>query len=214
MVSNQLNDLMRQRVAIIGEIKNIENDIAKMTRQIKEYQVRVERTPKHEQELLTLNRDYQNMQNSYSSLLNRKLEAEISVNMEKKQKGEQFRIVDHAALPRTPVSPDVRKLFLFSAAAGLGLGAGLIFLLDFLSTSLKHPKDYESELGLAVLATIPKLISPRGKRLRRLNGVLTFFSLIIVVGLAGVFGLFILKGVDPMLEIARGYAKSFNIPFI
>ncbi len=48
----------------------------------------------------------------------------------------------------------MKKLFLLSAAAGLGLGAGLIFLLEFLNNSLKQPKDYESELGLAVLATL------------------------------------------------------------
>ena len=96
---------------------------------------------------MTFQRDYENTQESYNSLLNRKLEAEIAVNMEKKQKGEQFRILDRAVLPQKPISPDMRKLFLFSVAAGLGLGGGLIFLLDFMNTSLKQPKDYETELG-------------------------------------------------------------------
>ena len=213
-VSVQVNDQILQREEIKGDIKNITLDITKITRQINEYQQRVARTPAHEQALLTLNRDYNNMREAYNSLLNRKLEAELSVNMEKKQKGEQFSIIDHATLPRTPISPDVKKLFLLSAAAGLGLGAGIIFLLDFLSTSLKQPKDYETELGLPVLATIPKLISPREKKLRRINNILTFFSLMIAAGLAGLFGLLLLKGVDPMLKIARGYAQSLNIPFL
>ena len=214
LVSNTINDLMRQRVETRGEIRNIEIDIAKIKRQLTEYQERIERTPKHEQELLSLNRDYENIQESYESLLNRKLEAEISVNMEKKQKGEQFRILDHAALPQKPISPDVRKLFYLSVAAGLGLGAGLIYVLDYLNSSLKQPKDYELELGLAVLATIPKLLSPREINMRRMNGILTAFSLITVVGLAGVFWMLVVNGVDPMLEIAREYTKSINIPFI
>ncbi len=207
LVSNTLNDLMRQRIEINTDIKNIGMDIAKLNREIRKYQERVERTPEREQELMKLRRDYENNQESYNSLLNRKLESEIAVNMEKKQKGEQFRIVDRAALPRKPVSPDLRKLFLFSVAAGLGLGAGLIFLLDFMNTSLKQPKDYESELGLAVLATIPKLLSPKDKILRRLNRGLTAVSLVFAAALTAGFGLLILKGVEPMMELAGKYVK-------
>jgi uncharacterized protein involved in exopolysaccharide biosynthesis len=207
LVSNTLNELLRQRVEIIGEIKNIGIDIEQLKHQLKAYQERVERTPEREQELMTLKRDYDNTQESYSSLLNRQLESEIAVNMEKKQKGEQFRIIDHAALPHKPVSPDMRKLFMLSVAAGLGFGAGLIFLLDFMNSSLKQPKDYESELGLAVLATIPKLQSPTDRILRSINRGLTAVSLVFAAALTAGFGLLILKGVEPIMEIVRTYVK-------
>jgi polysaccharide chain length determinant protein (PEP-CTERM system associated) len=207
LVSNTLNDLMRQRLDMKADIKNIGLDIVKLNRQIGEYQQRVERTPEREQELMKLRRDYENNQESYNSLLNRKLEAEIAVNMEKKQKGEQFRIIDHAALPRKPVSPDMRKLFMLSVAGGLGFGAGLIFLLAFMNSSLKQPKDYESELGLAVLATIPKLLNPKDKILRRINRGLTAVSLIFAAALTAGFGLLVFKGVEPMMEIVRTYIK-------
>jgi polysaccharide chain length determinant protein (PEP-CTERM system associated) len=207
LVSNTLNDLMRQRLELNGDIKNIALEITELKQQLKEYQQRVERTPKREQELLTLKRDYENTQESYNSLLNRRLEAEIAVNMEKKQQGEQFRIIDPAALPRIPVSPDMRKLFLISMAAGLGLGGGLIFLLDFLNPSLKQPKDYQADLGLTVLATIPKLLSPKDKMFRRLNRGLTAVSLVFAAALTAGFGLLVLKGVEPMMEILRTYIK-------
>ncbi len=207
LVSNTLNDLMRQRVELSNEINNISLEIAELKQQAKEYQQRVEVTPKREQELMALKRDYVNTQESYNSLLNRKLEAEIAVNMEKKQKGEQFRIIDRAALPRIPVSPDMRKLFLFSMAAGLGFGGGLILLLDFLNPSLKQPKDYESELGLAVLATIPKLLSSKDKILRRLNQGLTAILLIFAAALTAGFGLLILKGVEPMIELVSKHIQ-------
>jgi polysaccharide chain length determinant protein (PEP-CTERM system associated) len=207
LVSNTLNELMRQRLELSGEIKKIALEITELKQQLIKYQQRVERTPKREQELMKFQRDYNNTRDSYNSLLNRKLESEIAVNMEKKKKGEQFRIVDRAALPRKPVSPDMRKLFLFSVAAGLGLGGGLIFLLDFMNTSLKQPKDYESELGLAVLATIPKLLSPKDKILRRLNRGLTAVSLVFAAALTAGFGLLILKGVEPMMELVSKYVK-------
>jgi uncharacterized protein involved in exopolysaccharide biosynthesis len=207
LASNAVSDLMRQRMETQAEIENLASNIAQISSQIKSYQDRVEKTPQREQELISLKRDYENIQESYTSLLNRKLEAEIAVNMEKKQKGEQFRIVEHAVLPHKPVSPDMRKLFLFSVAAGLGIGAGLIFLLDFLNPSLKQPKDYESELGLAVLATIPKLLSSKDKFLRRLNRGLTAVSLAFAAALTAGFGLLILKGVEPMMDLVSKYIK-------
>jgi capsular polysaccharide biosynthesis protein len=181
--------------------------MAQIKSQIKEYGLRVEKTPQREQELLTLQRDYDNIKESYNSLLNRKLEAEISVNMEKKQKGEQFQIIDYAVLPKKPVSPDLKKLFLLSVAASLGLGAGLIFLIDFTNTALKDPRDYESQLGLAVLAVIPKLQSRRGKMWHWVNNALTTVGLAVAAGLAGAFGLVVLKGVEPMLKLVSQYVK-------
>jgi hypothetical protein len=96
---------------------------------------------------------------------------------------------------------------MLSLAAGLGFGAGLIFLLDFMNTSLKQPKDYESQLGLAVLATIPKLQRPKDKLLRRLNRGLTVVSLVFAAALTAGFGLLVLKGVDPMMELVNKYLK-------
>jgi len=206
LVSNTITELERQRLEIRGEIINIGIELSKIKAQLEKYQERVERTPQREQELMTLNRDYENMQESYTSLLNRKLEAEISVNMEKKQKGEQFRIIDQAALPQKPVSPDMRKLFLLSVAAGLGFGAGLIFLLDFLNTSLKQPKVLETEFGLSVLASIPKIYHRKDKIKHWVNQGLTAFSLCIATVLTAGFALLVLKGVDPTLQFIRQYA--------
>ena len=194
-----------QQNEIRRDIRQQEADIAEMINQISLYKQRIENTPKREQELFSLNRDYGNIKRSYDSLLQRKLEAEIAVNMEKKQQGEQFRIIDHAIAPQKPISPDMKVLFLLSIAIGLGIGGGLIYLQDLMNTSLKQPKDYETELGLTVLATIPKLVTPRAKMWRQVNGALTGCSLVVAAGLTGVFGLLMLKGVDPMLEIAKQY---------
>ena len=211
MVSRALDEQMRQRLEFKMEVKNLQGEIRKINGQIKSYQLRVERTPRREQELMSLQRDYENMQESYKSLLNRKLEAEIAVNMEKKQKGEQFNIIDPARLPIKPVSPDLKRLFMVILAAGLGLGAGLIFLLDFLNSSLKDPEKFEDDLGLAVLATIPKVYQKKDFRLKRLNQVLTAVSILVAVCLLAGFAALVFNGVESTMEIVRPYIASLKI---
>ncbi len=156
-----------------AEIKQIQKDIDKIEHQMKIYQQRVEETPKREQELKRLQRDYSNINEIFKSLLARQLESEISVNMEKKQKGEQFRILDHARLPERPISPNVKILFLLSLAAGLGLGGGIVFVLEFFDTSIRHDEQIEKELGLNIIATIPVMKVSRKKLKDKFE--LTFF---------------------------------------
>ena len=57
---------------VTREIESLRGDIRDIKDQIQTYQKRVENTPKREQELLSLRRDYQNIQTNYDSLLARK----------------------------------------------------------------------------------------------------------------------------------------------
>ena len=211
MVQKSLDEQARQRHQARLEIRNLEVEIANIERQIKEYQQRVERTPQHEQELLTLQRDYSNLKASYNSLVNRKLEAEIAVNMEKKQKGEQFSIIDPARLPEKPVSPDMRRLFLMALAAGLGLGAGLVFLLDFFDSSLRRPESLEDDLGVPILATVPKIYQPGDLWRKRLNRLFTAVSLFVAACLLTGFAILVFNGVEQTMEIVRPYIAFIRI---
>ncbi len=155
---------------IRNEIQKIQSDIGKIEKQMTIYQNRVADTPKRELELQSLKRDYSNIQNVFNSLLDRKLEAELSVNMEKKQKGEQFRILDHARLPEKPISPNVKLLFLFSIAAGFGVGGGIVFLREIMGLSIiRREEQIEKDLGLTILATIPPLEKPTDKIKQRIE---------------------------------------------
>ncbi len=142
-----------------NELKKLNSDVAKINKAMEVYEKRVEETPRREQEMISLKRDYENIRSVYSSLLDRKLEAELSVNMEKKQKGEQFRILDHARIPQKPITPDIRKIFIFALAAGMAFGGGVIFLLEFFNSSIRSDEEIEEELGLPILASVPALKS-------------------------------------------------------
>nr|WP_269434968.1 XrtA system polysaccharide chain length determinant [Desulfosarcina ovata] len=192
---------------IIQEMRRLEADVADTRTQIAVYQKRVENTPKREQELLSLRRDYQNIQSTYDSLLERKLEAEIAVNMERKQKGEQFRILDPAKIPQKPIKPDMRKLFIMVVGAGLAVGGGIIFLLEYLDSSFKRPEDIEEDLELPVLCTVPRIIDSRTRMVRRVEYICSALFGSISFTLFAVFAVLTQKGVEPMLAIIRKVAN-------
>ncbi len=194
--SAQLNaEAVRQKTVINGSINALEVDIFRLNQEIRDYQRRVEAAPKREQELLTIKRDYDNIRSSYNSLLNRKLEADIGVNMERKQKGEQFQIVDVARLPEKPISPDFRKLFLITVLAGLGLGGGLVFLLEIADTSVRRLDNLEEEIGLPVLTTVPRIFDESDHRQHRMKMMATAASLLVAFLLTATFAVMALRGV-------------------
>jgi polysaccharide chain length determinant protein (PEP-CTERM system associated) len=197
------NQQMVRHAELKVKIKNLQLEIGEINVQIDEYQRRVENTPALEQELQSLNREYQEIKTSHNYLLSRKLEANISVNMEKKQKGEQFEILDRAFEPRTPISPNLIVIFLLTVFLGVHLGGGLVFLKDFFDTSLKSSEDIERDLGISVLATIPIIRSKKDFMKRKLRKVMTVCSLLIATCLFAGFAVLAFIGPETTIEIIR-----------
>ena len=198
---------LKERDELKLQIAKLESEIQKAEEQIQYYQKMVEETPNREQELLSLNRDYQNIKESYNSILSRKLESDIAVNMEKKQKGEQFRILDSAKVPMRPSEPDMKKLFIMVIGAGIGLGAGLIFLFEYLDTSFRKPDDLEAYLEVPILCTVPRLIHARERRIKRLNTLFSFLSIVASLALFACFTVLTFHGVEKTLEFVKRYIK-------
>jgi hypothetical protein len=211
LTSKILAEQIRQKREIKTEIMNLGEDIRKLKNEIRIYQQRIERTPKREEELMALNRDYQNVQQSYNSLLNRKLEAEVAANMEKTHKGEQFSILQSAEVPLVPISPNIKILFMLAVMGSASAGFGLIFLLDYFDTSLKDPDAFESDLGVSVLATIPKVYEKKDFRLKRLNRVLSVLSILVAFCLFAGFAVIAFLGVESTMEIVRPYIANLKI---
>jgi len=206
-IANQREAQARQLNETKVDIAGLTGEIRRLAEQLKVYQKRVEDTPKREQELMSLRRDYQNVKQSYDSLLNRKLEAQIAVNMEKKQKGEQFRILDPARLPKKPVEPDMKKIFLIALAAGLGIGGGLIFLREYYDSSFKKIDEVEKYLEIPVLTAIPALNKPGDLKWRRLNMIASsIFALVSATLFAGL-SFITISGIDQALELIKRWAR-------
>jgi len=150
-------NLTAQIRALSAEIAARKQRRAQVEKVITEIERRVEAAPKHEQQLSALLRDYENNRLSYENLQNKKISASISENLEKRQKGEQFRIVDSANLPVLPVKPDPLRVFLGGLAAGFVLVGGTIWWKDLRNLPFRRPEEVEAALESPCLATIPPM---------------------------------------------------------
>lgn len=162
LVDPAIKELMQHRDEAKNEVEVLKERLRRLLEQVNILEGRVERTPAREQDLMILIRDYDNMQKNYQSLLEKKLNARVAENLEKRQKGEQFRILDPADLPATPESPNRPLILLAGLILGCGLGVGTAVGLEMLSPAFRRSDEAETMLGLPVLASIPAFSSVFG----------------------------------------------------
>ncbi len=146
-----------QLLATDLEIKKLKNEDAKLKAQMGEYQARIEKTPVRELGLNALSRDYKNTYETYQSLVKKNVESQQAENLERRQKGEQFRIVDPARIPEKPFKPNVPKILLVGLLLGIGAGVGIAFVREQMDRSFRDGEDLYITLGIKVLANIPKV---------------------------------------------------------
>jgi polysaccharide chain length determinant protein (PEP-CTERM system associated) len=143
-----------QNGAAILEAKRLREEEKSLKEQLEAFQRRIEDTPKREQELLLLTRDYDLLKTNYQSLMEKKMQSQMSENLEKKQQGEQFKILDTARLPEKPVKPDLKKILLLGAFLGLFSGLALAWVSETIDTSFYTAEALEKYLQIPVVAEI------------------------------------------------------------
>jgi len=146
-----------QLAATDMEIRRLKEEEARAKAKVGEYQTRIENTPVREMAMTNLTRDYQSAKETYHSLLKKNEEAQRAENLERRQKGEQFKVIDPARIPEKPFSPNIPRNLLFGVLLGMGLGFGIAFFREQMDRSFKDAEDLETTLGFRVLANIPKI---------------------------------------------------------
>jgi len=136
-----------------------------------EYQRRAEAAPTRETELIQLTRDYGTMSGAYSNMLAKREDARIATNLETRQQGQTFRILDPAKTPERPFSPNRLQLVQMGMLAGLVVGVGLVALLEYRDSSFRTDDDVKAVVGLPVLAVVPLMRSSAERRRTRARNV-------------------------------------------
>jgi len=180
--------LLKQIADLNREIKTLLSTNDLIRGQIASYQTRIDNSPVRAIELTKISRAYDITLKKYQDLQTKSLDSQLSENMEKKQKGEQFQIVDAANLPQQPVGPNRLRILLAGMAAGIAAGFGLVFLRENLNSSFKRGDDIRDHTSIPILATIPD-VNTRGSVLehRRAQRIMVLASgIFLIVGIVSI----------------------------
>src|ERR1022692_2721796 len=149
----RINMVKAQMVQVNRDLKFRKSEQQRVLRDMAQYQERIGRLPVREQEMAQLTRDYEISKANYRSLLDKGLSAEMSTDMERRQKSERFTVLDPARTPEKPIKPNQPLLYMLSwagaLAIGLAFGLGREFKQDVLLGEWELPKD------LMVLGRLP-----------------------------------------------------------
>src|SRR5277367_3046095 len=157
-----------QLKAMDQDIAAKKKDQAAIQAQLHLYQDRVASSPGVEEEYKAITRDNATAQEFYQGLLKKMQDSKMAVDLEKRQQGEQFRVMDEPNLPETPSSPKRQVFVAGGLGAGLGLGLLIAALLEYMDTALRSERDVWAFTKLPTLGVIafngdPGLAKPKRK---------------------------------------------------
>jgi uncharacterized protein involved in exopolysaccharide biosynthesis len=122
--------------------------------EIRGYQGKMQATPQVEEQEKELTRDYTTAQNFYDSLLEKMNQSQMATDLEHRQEGETFNVLDQPNLPDSPLWPKQSVFAMGGLAAGLAIGLGIIALLEYRDTALRSERDIWAFTQLPTLAVI------------------------------------------------------------
>ncbi|OIQ49152.1 Tyrosine-protein kinase wzc [Pseudodesulfovibrio hydrargyri] len=155
---SELNAVYRtsEYQSIKVNLASLENTRQNLEEEVRKNREILRKIPAVRSELAELERKRKNETIIYEKLVSRYGQSEVSKEMELQDKSMSFRVLDPAVVPSTPSKPNRPFIILLGIVGGIGLGIGVIVLLDVINPSIKTLDDLK-EYGVPVLAVIPKV---------------------------------------------------------
>jgi uncharacterized protein involved in exopolysaccharide biosynthesis len=138
-----------------SEMKSALQQKQKMIADIEKLEKAMQKAPEVEREYRSLSRDYENAVAQFQDNKSKLSRAEVGKQLESESKGERFTLIDPAALPEKPVSPNRPAILFLGFVFSLGSGIGFAFVADAISGAIHGARNIQTLFGMAPLAVIP-----------------------------------------------------------
>ena len=191
----RIAELTSQLREIEVNLQNLRRNAEETRQRMTQYQEWIDAAPVREAEWSALTRDYDQLRSYHDNLLAQSLSAEAAESLERRQQGSQFRVVDPAFRPTTPVKGSFLQVLFMVTGLGGVMGLGLVIGFSMLDTSFRDARDLEDYLQIPVTCAVPEMPTPAEKRRRLVKNilwVLFFAAWIAAIGAASVY--FYLEG--------------------
>lgn len=191
----QLSPMLQVEGQLKSNAREIENDrggIQELEKQIGNYQERLNLTPIREAELQNITRDYDQLKANYESLVSKQRDSQVATNLERRQQGQQFVVLNPPSLPAKPNAPDRFILSLIGLGVGVGLGMVVAVASELADDRIHSDKELKGLVAAPILGGISKILTPSEKqslnrRLRLESLTATFMITMMAAGTAFTF---------------------------
>jgi len=174
-----------QVAGVKSEIKSFKTQRKEVLKKISEIESSLYEAPQVEREYLVLKRDYENAVVRYQETKAKQMQADVAKQLESESKGEKFTLIDPAALPEEPVSPNRLAIIFLGFVLALGSGLGFAIVADAISGTVRGARSVQRSLGALPLSVIPyeMNLQDRVKSKRIKKRVVILFVAVIVFAL-------------------------------
>ena len=176
--------LQAQLESIHAELTSLtytRNQVLKRSTEIRES---LRQAPLVEKEYVDLIQDLDSNNLRYREVSARKMEAEISQQLEVERKGERFTLIDPPQEPLEALSPNRPAIFFLGFIFAIAGGIGCVFLAEMLGATVNNEKTITALLGVAPLASIPYLESEEEQNSSSKRNIIILTSGLIILILA------------------------------
>jgi len=154
--SQQSAEAERQRATL--RKASAEGEIARLQAAVDELQTQLAHTPAVAEVLDGLDREYRHLFDSYQDFSNRQLEAMVQAQLERRQLGEQFRVLESAFIAPEASSPNRLLIMILGSFFAIAVGLGVGVLRESMDSSLHSARQLQTAVSIPVLAAIPKIL--------------------------------------------------------
>jgi len=160
-------ELRAQLQAMQNRIAAQKTEQGRIQAQIKVYQGRLQLSPDVQERYRQLSRGYETAHRFYDELLAKKDQSTMATELERREEGEQFRLIDPPNYPEKPAFPNRLLFGLGGLAAGLCLGGGLAAVAEYRDRTLRSEADVLQFTRLETLAMVPVISSAKPRKTAR-----------------------------------------------
>jgi len=177
--------IQSQIAGVESEAKSLKTQRNEVLAKIAELEKSLYSAPQVERQYLVLKRDYENAVMRYQETKAKQMKADVAKQLEAESKGEKFTLIDPAALPEKPVSPNRPAIIFLGFILALGGGLGFAIVADAISGTVRGARSIQRSLGALPLSVIPyeMNLADRVKSKRIKKRVVVLFVAVIVFAL-------------------------------
>ena len=190
--ADRVRELSTEMESLTRAVARKEAEEDQVRQSIVALQQRIEEVPGVESDWISLTRDYDTQFTKYKELLGKSENAQLASNLEERQIGEQFRILDAARVPVKPIQVNRLQINAVGGGIGFAIGLALAALLELRDRTYRHADDIVEVLKLPVVALVPQVMSTADLRRTRTKQFVAAATAMVLFVAAG-YGIWAMK---------------------